>query len=236
MSTICRFTEKIPRHSQLLVLHEALSEAASIPSRPARDPGDPITFGCLNNFAKVSSLALETWSAILQRVPHSRLLLHAPEGEVRREVAQTFERFHITPSRLQFAGRLPMAEYLRLHAQCDIALDPFPYNGGTTTCDALFMGTPAIVLSPQADALAISRAGVSLLSQIGLERLIAHNLADYVSLAAELAQDAERLAALQQSLPETMRRSPLMNPLQFNQSIEAAYREVWRQWCAKRQG
>lgn len=212
--------------------YEAPREAEAIPLLP-RDQEKPIVFGCLNNIAKASRPALEAWAQILQQTPQSQLLLHAPEGSTRAELTAFFQPFGIAPERITFAGRLALADYLRLHSQCDIALDPFPYNGGTTSCDALYMGVPVVTLAPPADAPAISRAGISMLSQLGLEKFIARDVDAYVQLAVSLAHNRPALEALRQSLRTTMQKSPLMNPAQFNISLEAVYRQAWRQWCER---
>jgi predicted O-linked N-acetylglucosamine transferase (SPINDLY family) len=210
--------------------YEAAREADGIPWLP-RDPESPVVFGCLNNVAKASRPALEAWAQILQQTPESKLLLHAPEGATRAELTAFFQSFGIAPERITFAGRLALSDYLRLHSHCDIALDPFPYNGGTTSCDALYMGVPVITLAPPADAPAISRAGISLLSQLGLEKFIARDVDLYVQLAVSLARNRPLLASLRQSLRPTMQKSRLMNPAQFNASLEAACRQTWQQWC-----
>jgi len=129
-----------------------------------------ITFGCLNNFCKVTPFTLNLWSEILRRLPDSRLLLHSHEGAHRDRFRKSLEAMGIAPNRISLAGYEPPETYLRRYQQIDIALDPFPYGGGTTTCDSLFMGIPVISL---AGPTAVSRAGLSILSNLGLPELVA---------------------------------------------------------------
>jgi predicted O-linked N-acetylglucosamine transferase (SPINDLY family) len=208
--------------------YEAPAEAGAIESRPS---AKEILFGCLNNFAKVSTGALAAWTEILRQVPESRLLLHVASDNTQQEVVGNFETRGIARSRLEFAGRVSLGDYLKLHARCDIALDPFPYNGGTTSCDALYMGTPVVTLAGGADAPAITRAGASLLSQIGRGELIAGSVQEYVSAAVALAADPARLVELRGALRASMQRSPLMEAPAFSQNLEAAYRRAWQAWC-----
>lgn len=199
-----------------------------IPPVPALGAGF-ITFGCLNNFCKVNETTIETWAHLLHAVPDAQLLLHAAEGSHRQQTADLFQRLGIDPWRVRFVGGVPLSEYLNLYGQIDIALDPFPYGGGITTCHALWMGVP--VISLRGDT-AVGRAGLSLLSNIGLPDLVAHTSGEYVQLAAALANDLPRLAHLRSTLRERMKSSPLMDAPRFARNIEAAYRTMWRCWCA----
>src|SRR5262249_28479803 len=106
-----------------------------------------VTFGCLNNFGKVTAAALDAWGRLLQALPQARLLIHAQEGSHRARVYERFAQQGILPARVSFTELVPAADYYRTHADIDIALDPFPYGGGTTTCDALWMGVPVVSLA-----------------------------------------------------------------------------------------
>ena len=121
-----------------------------------------------------------------------------------------------------------MSDYFALYRQIDIGLDPFPCNGGTTTCDALWMGVPVVTL---AGRTAVGRGGVSVLRNVGLPELIAETPEQYVQIAAALAGDLPRLAELRRTLRERMRASPLMDAPRFARNVEAAYRQMWRKWC-----
>ncbi len=198
--------------------------------RNSRKPNDTasITFGCLNAFAKLSTIALQTWAAILQQVPHSNLLLHAPEGAHRQRIQKIFESQNIASDRVRFVGFLPFPKYLNMYARIDIALDPFPYAGGTTSCDALWMGTPLITL---ASPTAVGRGGVSLLTNLQLTDLITRSKEQYIQIATALATDDHRREKLIQELPERMKNSLLMNAPAFARDIEAAYRQIWKMHC-----
>jgi predicted O-linked N-acetylglucosamine transferase (SPINDLY family) len=187
-----------------------------------------ITFGCLNNFWKITPPALDLWIELLSRVPHSRLVLHAHEGDQRRRLREKFASASLDPDRLAFIGFQPLASYLQQHTLIDIALDPFPYGGGTTTCESLWMGAPVITLPSQT---AVSRAGLSILSNIGLPELIARSRDYYLQIATDLAANPKRLADLRTSLRDRMQHSPLMNAPQFAHDLESLYREAWQTWC-----
>jgi predicted O-linked N-acetylglucosamine transferase (SPINDLY family) len=131
---------------------------------------------------------------------------------------------------VRFAGRAPAEEYFALYRQIDIALDTFPYGGGTTTCDALWMGVPVVSLVGRT---AVGRGGLSILSNVGLPELAARSEEEYVRIAGELAGDLPRLGNLRANLRQRMAQSPLMDAPRFARNIEAAYRQVWRQWCAQ---
>jgi predicted O-linked N-acetylglucosamine transferase (SPINDLY family) len=168
------------------------------------------------------------WSGILQAMPAARLLIHAFPGSHRDRVSGLFARQGVAPERVSFAGMVPIEEYYRLYHHIDVALDPFPYGGGTTTCDALWMGVPVVSLAGQT---AVGRGGLSILSNLGLTDLVAQDCQQYVRIALELAGDLPRLSALRATLRERMLNSPLMDAPRFARNIEAAYREMWRRWC-----
>ncbi len=132
-------------------------------------------------------------------------------------------------ARLDFVGFLPLRDYLAQYHRIDIVLDPFPYAGGTTTCDALWMGAPAITLRGKT---AVARAGVSLLCQIGMPQFIADNRRQYVKLATQLANDPTQLADLRQGMRARMRASSLMDGPSFARDVETVYRTIWRKWTA----
>jgi protein O-GlcNAc transferase len=133
--------------------------------------------------------------------------------------------------RAAFVGHQPLADYLETYRLIDVALDPYPYGGGTTTCDALWMGVPVVSL---AGRTAVSRAGSTLLANVGLERLVARTPDQYVERAAGLMRDAPGLVGLRRELRERLESSPVMNARQFARDVEAAFRTVWRAWCANR--
>ena len=204
-------------------------ETPPVGALPALEAGQ-VSFGSLNNFCKVSPPALAAWSQLLQAVPGSRLLLHAHAGSHRDRVRAFLAEQGISAERLAFVDFLPAAEYFGVYRRIDVALDTFPYGGGTTTCDALWMGVPVVSLAGQT---AVGRGGVSILSNVGVPELVAHDCEEYVRIAVELAGDLSRLSALRATLRERMQASPLMNAPRFARHVEAAYRKMWQRWCAK---
>jgi predicted O-linked N-acetylglucosamine transferase (SPINDLY family) len=196
---------------------------------PAETAGH-VTFGCLNNFCKVTAPTLDAWVRLLVEMPSARLLLHAHTGRHRDRLREQLAQQGVAADRLDFVGYLPTAEYLRAYNRIDIALDPFPLGGGTTTCDALWMGVPVVTLAGEA---AVGRGGLSILSNVGLTELVARDVSGYVKIACDLARDKVRLADLRGGLRNQMRKSPLMNARRFTQNVEAAYRQMWQRWCAK---
>ncbi len=209
--------------------YQPVVEAPSLNELPPLKAGH-VTFGCLNNFCKVTAPTLAAWRSLLQAVPQSRLLLHAQVGGHRDLAASFFAQRNISPDRLIFVRKVSTAEYMSTYQRIDMALDPFPYGGGTTTCDALWMGVPVVSLAGQT---AMGRAGVSILSNVGLPELVAGDSEQYVAIAAALAQDLPRLSELRATLRDRMQASPLMDAPSFARNIEAAYREMWKRWCVK---
>jgi predicted O-linked N-acetylglucosamine transferase (SPINDLY family) len=204
------------------------SPTAPVNELPALQTGH-VTFGCLNNFCKVTGPTLAAWIRLLREMPEAHLLLHAKSGSHRDRVRDLLAEQDIAPERLAFVDTVSAEEYFRLYHGVDVGLDPFPYCGGTTTCDALWMGVPVVTLAGQT---AVGRGGVSILSNVGVPELIASDVDQYIHLAQELAADLPRLGQLRATLRELMRGSPLMDAPQFARDIEAAYRGMWRRWCA----
>ena len=197
-----------------------------------------ITFCSFNNPAKINARVVALWAAILRRVEGSRLLLLATGGGHDR-VRRSFEECGVAAERLEFLTRYPPVtgcvggreslEYLERYRQGDIALDPFPYNGMTTTCDALWMGVPVVALI---GGTPISRASFSLLSNVGLAELAAPSDEQYAEIAVRLAGDLPRLASLRASLRDRMKSSPLLDAGRFARNLEATFRMAWRRWCS----
>ncbi len=194
------------------------------PSPPPVETTGHITFGCLNNFAKVPP-ALDLWAEILQRVPASRLIVHSPPGAHLDVIRERFAGKGISSDRLEFPPRQSWAEYVQTYGRIDIGLDPFPWGGGITTCDALWMGVPVVSLVGRT---AVGRGGASILSNVGVPELIAHTPQEYVQIATNLSKDLPRLAELRRTLRSRMQASPLMDAPRFARNIEAAYRRMWR--------
>jgi predicted O-linked N-acetylglucosamine transferase (SPINDLY family) len=221
------YSEKTIRLPETYWCYESIIASSEVGPVPALERG-VITFGCLNNFCKISEPALGTWAEVLGAVPNSQLLLSAHQGSHRQRVQQRLERDGIEPSRVQFAGRMPLEKYFDLYRRIDIALDTFPYGGGTTTCDALWMGVSVVSL---VGTTAVNRGGLSILSNVGVPELTARSKEEYVRLASALAADLPRLRDLRMTLRGRMEQSPLMDAPRFARHIEAAYRQMWRSWC-----
>ncbi len=190
-----------------------------------------VTFGCLNSMAKLSDPVLVVWSEVLAAVPRSRIMLRT--SNVRRGETRIYDilgRHGIAAERVLFAGQMAdRYDYLKLFQELDLCLDPFPYNGVTTTCEALWMGVPVISLAGHAG---VSRQGVRFLRAVGLEELIADTPRAYVRRASELGSNWARLRSLRSGLRERMRRSPAMDGAQFTRNLEAAYVAMWEQWVS----
>jgi protein O-GlcNAc transferase len=206
------------------------------PGDTAPDPAPPpalstgyITFGCLNNFTKVSPAAMDLWTQILHRMPQARLIVHSKPGAHLKQVRARFVHAGFTADRLEFVGQRPSwLDYINTYNGIDLALDPFPYCGWITTCDSLWMGVPVVSLSGRTAA---GRGGKSILTAIGLPELVAETPEQYVQIAVKLAGDLSRLVELRKTLRQRMQSSPLMDAKGFARNIEDAYRDMWRKWC-----
>ena len=208
--------------------YQPVEEAPPVGVLPAGKRGF-VTFGCLNRFTKVSRPALEAWMKILQSLPASRLMLHAPPGSHREAVQSWFAAGGIAGDRLEFVAHTALRSHLERYQSLDLCLDPFPCNGGVSTMDSLWMGVPVITL---AGRTAVGRGGVSILSNVGLPELIAATPDEYVALAVKFGGDWARLSALRGSMRERMRSSPLMDAKGYAADVEAAFRGIWTTWCA----
>jgi predicted O-linked N-acetylglucosamine transferase (SPINDLY family) len=223
------YAEQSIRLPQTYWCYPLLAGGPSVNALPALETGH-VTFGCLNKFSKITAGTLHTWCHLLRALPGARLVLYAHAGSHRDRARDFFAQNRIAPERLEFVPFAPLPEYLGRYGQLDVALDPFPYGGGTTTCDALWMGVPVVSL---AGPTALSRCGVSILSNVGLADLVAQDEDQYVAIAAGLASDLARLSELRASLRERMRASPLMDGPRFTRALEAVYRRLWQNWCSQ---
>lgn len=187
-----------------------------------------VTFGSFNNIAKLNNQVLELWARLLVAIPNAKLLIAAiPNSELAVErITSVFEHQGISLDRLDFRSRQPSQAYYRTCMEVDIALDPFPYNGGTTSIDILCMGVPVVTL---AGTRSISRGGVTLLSNLGLTSFIASNPDEYIEIARSWASVPDELAALRAELPARMAASPLLNEEYFVTSMEQLYLGMWKE-------
>lgn len=187
-----------------------------------------ITFGCFNNSAKLNANVFDVWAQILNAVPESRLLLkwrNFNDAEFAQGVRQAFDQRGIDPARLELRGPSFHVDVLKEYADIDIALDPFPFTGGLTSCEALWMGVPVITWPQSA---VVSRQTLAFLSATGLADLAACDADDYVRIAVALANDTERLALLRATLRNTMQSSPLMDPEAFTHQLEQCLTDLYQ--------
>lgn len=197
---------------------------------PAKEAGH-VTFGCFNNLAKLNSAVVALWSAVLKALPEAKLILKThqlDDGRLRSRVAEQFAAAGVAPGRVSLLGKSPHLGLLREYNRIDIALDPFPYSGGLTTVESLWMGVP--VVTKQGDRFA-ARHTASHLTSVGLAELIANDADGYVELTHSLAMDLPRLAEMRRGLRARMAASPVCDGQGFARDLEAAYRTIWRQWC-----
>lgn len=188
-----------------------------------------VTFGSFNNVAKITDETLALWSKVLERQENSRLMLvGVPEGWARRRITSVLRARGVEAKRLAFRGKLPLRGYWEAFSQVDIALDAFPYNGATTTCDALWLGLPVVTLSGES---AVSRSARSLLTALGRQAWSASTPDEFAGIACGLAKDIPALTQIRAGLRQEMRISPLMNEKEFTLALERAYRQMWQAWC-----
>jgi len=194
-----------------------------------------VTFGCFNNLTKMNDAVVALWARVLKAVPGSRLLLKAKqlqEASAYQSVIERFAAHGVGADRLMMEGGDTRAKYLAAYHRVDIALDPFPYTGGTTSVEGLWMGVPVLTLAGQSF---LSRQGVGLLMNSGLPEWIAADADDYVARAVSHAGDLQRLAALRNGLRQQVMASPIFDAPRFARHFENALRGMWRKWCDQQQ-
>jgi predicted O-linked N-acetylglucosamine transferase (SPINDLY family) len=221
-------TERLVRLDPCCWCYRPDERAPAVNEAPAVGAGC-VTFAALNRLAKVTPGTIRLWARILGAVPGSRLMVLA--GRVRAIepwLERLFEENGLSMDRLIPVSRRGEGEYLGLYHHVDIALDTFPYNGHTTTCDALWMGVPTVTLAGDSH---VSRAGLDVLRCVGLEDLVVFWPEQYVQEAIALAGDIARLRVLRRSLRDRMKQSPLLDGISLTRRIEAAYVRMWQVWC-----
>ncbi|TWJ18870.1 O-linked N-acetylglucosamine transferase, SPINDLY family protein [Geobacter argillaceus] len=200
---------------------------------PSCEANDVITFGSMSNFSKITPQLLDIWADLLLRVHGSRLVLRY-RGQERERIARDMgghlERKGVAADRLELLGHASsVVEQLGGYQRMDIALDTFPYNGTTTTCEALWMGVPVVTLAGRTH---VSRVGASLLTTVGLPQFIAETPEEYIEKSVALAMNRPLQAALRNRLRGMVSASPLCDHRRFARQVEDAYRTVWARWCA----
>jgi len=178
---------------------------------------------------------LDLWAAVLIAVPRSRLVLKAhslADSLTRQRVLDRLDRAGVDRIRIDLLPKTPgIADHLRDYARMDVGLDPFPYNGTATTCEALWMGVPVITLAGSAH---VSRVGASLMTTVGLPEFIASNREQYVRIAVDVAGNPGGVAEIRSGMRRRIGASPLRDESGITRAIEAAYRRMWRRWCQGR--
>lgn len=206
------------------------SHAPAVGPLSAITPG-AVTFGCFNNLTKVNPLVVALWSRLLRELPRSRLVLKTfalGDATVQARIMTLFAAEDISPDRIVLEGASPHLGLLQRYNDIDIALDPFPYSGGLTTMEALWMGVPVVTMPGERFA---SRHSFSHLSNAGLDELVADGPETYLRIARELAHDLPRLAALRAGMRERLNASPLRRSKDYTRGYEAALRKMWKCWC-----
>ncbi|MDP2029750.1 MAG: tetratricopeptide repeat protein [Thiobacillus sp.] len=189
---------------------------------------DEFIFASMNNLIKINQSVIKLWASILDAIPHARLMLgNVTDRGVQQKVIEQFSKAGVAVDRLILLPRMSLSDYLALHHKIDLALDPFPYNGGTTTMHSLWMGVPVITMAGEHMA---SRCAVPLLSRVSLNEFITHNEEEYLQRATQMAQDLPSLNRIRQSIRDRMSASSC-EPCTVTRHLEASYREAWRKWC-----
>jgi protein O-GlcNAc transferase len=226
-------SERLFRLPRTLWCYRAPAPVSPAGAAPGGRKGS-ITFGCTNNFSKVSPESIALWGELLRNVPGSRLLMTSvPEGSARTLLRESFAAHGVEGGRLSLHGKVPREQFIALSREIDIALDPFPYNGTTSTCEILWLGVPVITLIGRTS---VARSGYALLKTVGLSELCAGDAAEYLRIAADLARDLPRLDAMRESLRSRIEASPLRDEAGLARDIEQAYRTMWREWCSNANG
>jgi len=201
--------------------------APEVNDLPALNKGY-ITFGSFNRLNKLNPGVVAVWSKLLQAIPTSRLIMAGMPESGYDSLISWFTGQGVSIERLSFYTRSNMDEYLVLHHQVDICLDTFPYNGGTTTCHAMWMGVPTLTLSGQTPA---SRVGSTIMLSIGLEEFVANTEKDFVNKGLSVVNDLDGLALLRRELRNRFKLSPAQQPELIAKGVERALRLMWQRWC-----
>jgi protein O-GlcNAc transferase len=225
------YTEKLSRMPECFLCYQPEQNSPEIGPLPSQRKGS-ITFGSFNIISKITPEAVALWSRILKTAPNSTLLLKARslfDKGTREYLGGLFMHHGIPEDRLTFLFHTESyQQHLGLYNEIDIGLDTFPYNGTTTTCEALWMGVPVVTLAGDRHA---SRVGASLLTNTGLPELVSETSDEYLETAAKLAADSKRLQLLRQTLRQRVKNSPLMKAATFTAEIENHYRAMWHTYC-----
>lgn len=196
----------------------------------SRDPSSrAFTFGSFNQFAKVNGAIVALWAEALVAAPSARLrVVGVPRGRASETLARALKSAGVDRSRVDLVERVAMEDYYGEFARVDACLDTTPYSGGTTTCDALWMGVPVVTLAGERS---MSRSAASLMTTVGRPDLVARTPQEFVAIATRLAWAGEWSTASRAGLRASMLASPLMDEPGFTADLEDLYRNAWRDWC-----
>jgi protein O-GlcNAc transferase len=227
------FTETVLRLPDAHFCFSAVGLDVPVIARP--DTG-PLTLGSFNKWTKVSDGTIALWSRVMAEIPDSRLLVNTRElgdAVTRRRAIERFAVHGISADRLMLEKPASRLDLLAAYNRIDIALDPFPYNGCTTTAEALWMGVPVVTLKGKRS---VSRAAEAILMVAGLPNLVAEDGEAYVAAVKALAEDRKHLNELRRGLRTVVEQSPICDGPRFTQALEGLYREMWKKWCSSRPG
>jgi predicted O-linked N-acetylglucosamine transferase (SPINDLY family) len=196
---------------------------------PAAQNGH-VTFGSTNVFRKVGDDTLALWAQVLRALPGSRMIIHAPGGVARSRATSSFAERGVSSDRIEFIGRMTREQYFTAYDRIDVCLDTLPYNGGTTTLDAYWMGVPVVT---KVGELAFRRAGHAISHHLGLPELSCRSDEEYVASAVRLAQDVTALSTLRAELRPRLSQSVLMDAPRFTRNLEQLLRHAWGEWCRR---
>jgi len=185
------------------------------------------TFGSFNNISKLNIQVIKLWAVILNNVKDSRLVIKSnllSDEATKNRFLLLFEQQGVSRDQIELCSFLPVKEHLELYNRVDIGLDPFPYNGTTTTCEALWMGVPTITMNGDRH---VSRVGASILTRVGLSEFIAEDPASYVQLAIDLSQNITYLRGIKTGLRQRVMQSKLCDAKSFASDVEKEYLKMW---------
>lgn len=226
------YSEKLYRLPDSFTCYEPINPCPDVTETPALKNGY-ITFGCFNNTNKLTPKVIKLWSQLLKEIPNSGLRLkssHLADVDTQKRFLKLFKEHGIKEGRIQFEGPSEIFDYLAAYSRIDIALDPFPHNGGTTSHDALWMGVPMISL--EGDRY-VSRFGVTILNNLGYPEWIAGDLASYIDIAKKLSSDIHELNNIRLNLRRKMASSPLCDGPSFAKHFGTALKTIWKDFCNK---
>ncbi|XP_021858332.1 probable UDP-N-acetylglucosamine--peptide N-acetylglucosaminyltransferase SPINDLY [Spinacia oleracea] len=226
-----KHVEELVRLPDSFLCYTPSPEAGPVSAAPALNNGF-VTFGSFNNLAKITPKVLQVWARILCAVANSRLVVKCKPfccDSIRHKFLSTLEQLGVDPVRVDLLPLILLNhDHLQAYALMDISLDTFPYAGTTTTCESLYMGVPCVTMAGSVHA---HNVGVSLLSKVGLDNLVAKTEDQYVELAIQLASDVTALSNLRMTLRDLMVKSPVCNGANFTLGLEQVYRNIWRRYC-----